>query len=115
MVIMCRIAHFVVNKTIFSMMTAALLAFSLCLSSARAVDTAGRSDAQAERLAQNNFAFGCDLYKTLAKDTGNVFFSPHSLSNALAIICAGAKGDTAQEIAKVLHVQGSEKDFHASF
>ncbi|MGH2617840.1 MAG: serpin family protein [Thermomicrobiales bacterium] len=34
-----------------------------------------------------------------------MFFSPHSVSNALAIVLTGARGDTAKEIAKVLAVQ----------
>ena len=55
--------------------------------------------------ANNRFAF--DLYSRLAKNpeyTGsNLFFSPFSISSALAITYEGAKGKTADEIRSVFH------------
>ena len=51
--------------------------------------------------ANNQFAF--DLYARLAQKPGNKFFSPNSVSNALAMTCAGAKGQSADEMAKTLH------------
>jgi serpin B len=55
--------------------------------------------------ANNRFAF--DLYSRLAKDkeyTGsNLFFSPFSLSSALAITFEGARGKTADEIRSVFY------------
>jgi len=51
----------------------------------------------------NQFAF--DLYGRLRGDHGNLFFSPASISTALAMTLAGASGDTATEMAKTLHVQ----------
>ncbi len=47
--------------------------------------------------ANNKFAF--DLYGRLQGD--NVFFSPYSISAALAMVYEGAKGRTAEEIADV--------------
>ena len=49
----------------------------------------------------NQFAF--DLYARLAQKPGNTFFSPYSISNALAMTYAGAKGQTATEMAQTLH------------
>jgi serpin B len=55
--------------------------------------------------ANNRFAF--DLYSRLAKDkeyTGsNIFFSPFSVSSALAITYEGARGKTADEIRSVFY------------
>ncbi|MDD1689755.1 MAG: serpin family protein [Methanoregula sp.] len=55
--------------------------------------------------ANNRFAF--DLYSRLAKDpeyTGdNIFFSPFSISSALAVTYEGARGSTADEIRSVFH------------
>ena len=48
----------------------------------------------------NEFAF--DLYGRLAGD-GNLFFSPYSISTALAMTAAGARGNTEHEMATVLH------------
>ena len=54
----------------------------------------------------NRFAF--DLYRRLATDPayagGNLFFSPYSISSALAITYEGARGTTADEIGAVLHL-----------
>jgi len=60
--------------------------------------------------ANNRFAF--DLYLRLAKDkeyTGsNIFFSPFSLSSALAITYEGAKGKTADEIRSVFYFPAND-------
>ena len=52
--------------------------------------------------ANSNFAF--DLYRQLAKenDGKNLFFSPYSVSGALAMTAEGARGETAIEMGKVL-------------
>jgi serine protease inhibitor len=52
--------------------------------------------------ANSDFAF--DLYKQLVKenDGKNLFFSPYSVSGALAMTAEGARGKTAAEMGKVL-------------
>ncbi|NMC64837.1 MAG: serpin family protein, partial [Acidobacteria bacterium] len=51
--------------------------------------------------ASNQFAF--DLYLNLKDSEGNIFFSPFSLSTAMAMTYEGAAGQTAQEIKQVFH------------
>jgi serine protease inhibitor len=53
--------------------------------------------------SQGSSAFGIDLYKQLSGADGNLFFSPYSISTALAMTYAGACGETEKEMAKVLH------------
>ncbi len=56
-----------------------------------------------QRVVQANTAFGLDLYAKLrAGSDGNLFLSPYSISTALAMTYAGARGETATEMAKVL-------------
>jgi len=59
--------------------------------------------------ANNRFAF--DLFNSLADDPeygkGNIFFSPYSISTALAITYEGAREETADEIRSVLHFPGN--------
>jgi len=57
---------------------------------------------QAEVIKGNN-AFAVELYGQLRKQDGNLFFSPESISTALAMTYAGARGDTAAEMARTLH------------
>lgn len=53
--------------------------------------------------ASGNSAFAFELYARLAAKDGNVFFSPYSISSALGMTWAGARGATADELAKTLH------------
>ena len=59
-------------------------------------------------VAAGNNRFAFDLYRRLATDPayagGNLFFSPYSISSALAITYEGARGTTADEIGAVLHL-----------
>ncbi|XP_030065017.1 serpin B10 [Microcaecilia unicolor] len=66
-----------------------------------------------EDLSGANTTFALDLYKQLAKaDTSkNIFFSPWSISAAAGMVYEGARGNTATQMAEVLHfprVQGDE-------
>lgn len=69
--------------------------------SASSVDPKGSGDVT--NVSRSNTAFAVDLYHKLEASPGNVFFSPLSLSSALAMTYAGARGDTAQQMASVLH------------
>lgn len=54
-------------------------------------------------VVEGNSQFALDLYGKLSGQPGNLFFSPSSISTALAMTYAGARGETAQEMAQVLH------------
>src|SRR4051812_14917745 len=58
--------------------------------------------------ASNHFAF--DLYGKLNGEKGNVFFSPSSISTALDMVYAGAKGETAEQMAGTLRLERSLTD-----
>jgi serpin B len=63
---------------------------------------------QAIGLASNQF--GMD-YVNEAKE-GNYFISPLSISTAMAMTYAGAKGRTAEDFEKVMHFDNSKGNFH---
>jgi serpin B len=54
-------------------------------------------------VVEGNNTFAVALYGQLRSQDGNLFFSPDSISTALAMTYAGARGDTASEMAKTLH------------
>jgi len=54
-------------------------------------------------VAAGNNKFALELYAKLRSREGNLFFSPYSISTALAMAYAGARGETETEMAKVLH------------
>lgn len=69
----------------------------------------------AGQLAQDNADFAFDFYQKLSSADGNLFFSPYSISEALAMVYGGAKGDTQQQMAKVLRFTQSEDKIHPAF
>ena len=58
-----------------------------------------------ESLVAGQTAFAFDLFHRVRNDAGNLFFSPHSISGALAMVFAGARGETQRQMASVLHWQ----------
>jgi serpin B len=59
--------------------------------------------------------FAVDLYRKLGEGGGNLFFSPLSLSTALAMTSAGAAGETEEEMEEVLHFPVDVESVHPSF
>jgi serpin B len=76
------------------------LALAALLASPQGV---GAQDASGQQAAQSSAALGVDLYHIFAKSDGNVLFSPYSISTALALLSAGADGNTRSELLGALH------------
>lgn len=73
----------------------------LAISAALGAD-AGPPPTNDQALVKDNTQFAIDLYQQAAKGEGNLFFSPQSISTALALTCAGARGETAVEMAATM-------------
>ena len=86
----------------------------LMISSAFGSTPEARS-AQTQSLVEGNTAFALDLYGQLKTGSGNLFFSPYSLSTALAMTYAGARGQTEQEMGRVLHFSLPQAELHPAF
>ncbi|NXP46112.1 SPB10 protein, partial [Heliornis fulica] len=63
-----------------------------------------------EALHKANTMFALDFFKHECQNDGdkNILFSPLSISSALATVYLGAKGNTADQLAKVLHFDKAE-------
>jgi serpin B len=59
--------------------------------------------------------FALDLYARLRDREGNLFFSPFSISTALAMTYAGARGQTEAQMARVLYFGLNQPRLHAAF
>jgi serpin B len=68
----------------------------------------------AELVAANS-AFAFDLYQSVRGDQGNLFYSPYSISLALAMTYSGARGQTKQQMADTLGFTLPDDRLHPAF
>jgi len=66
-------------------------------------------------LTDGNGVFAFNLYKLVSHEEGNLFYSPYSISAALAMTYAGARGDTEKQIADTLQFHLSQEKLHPAF
>jgi len=72
-------------------------------------------EAEQALLVEGNTAFAFDLYQALKETDGNLFYSPFSISLALAMTYAGARSETAEQMAAVLHFLLEQDSLHPAF
>jgi serpin B len=68
-----------------------------------------------QELVAGDSAFALDFYQAVHDQPGNLFFSPHSLSLALAMTYAGARGETASQFAQTLHFNLPQDRLHPAY
>jgi len=75
------------------------------------------SEAERRELVSGNTAFALGLLRTVrsAAPAQNAFLSPYSVSQALAMTYAGARANTASEMARALGFSLPAETFHAAF
>ena len=99
------------------MKNAIALAVSITIVAATALFAVGdeRRPFTAAEAAVSGNAFACDLYLELSGTPGNLFFSPSSISTALAMTYAGARGATASEMAATLCLPDRQDTAHEAY
>jgi serpin B len=71
--------------------------------------------AQDQSVVDGNTTFALNLYSQLATNSGNLFFSPYSISTCLAMLYAGASGNTEQQMSRVLGFGTNQQQFASLF
>ena len=66
-------------------------------------------------LADGNNTFAFDLFQAIRDGEDNLLYSPYSISVALAMIYAGARGQTEQQMADTLHFELPQELLHPAF
>jgi len=73
------------------------------------------SEADLALLIEGNSAFAFELYQALREQEGNLFYSPHSISVALAMTYAGARNQTTEQMADTLQFLLEQERLHPAF
>ena len=66
-------------------------------------------------LVDGNSAFAFNLYQALRETDDNLFYSPYSISLALAMTYAGARDETEEQMADTLHFDLPQNRLHPAF
>lgn len=102
------------NRFIFMLSAAVLLAL-LSAPFAGLQGAPAQAQPPHESVAKGNNAFSVQLYRQLGAKEGNLFFSPYSISSALGMTYAGARGNTAKEMEEVLNFRSEQAQLHGAF
>ncbi len=95
---------------------AVLAAVVFAAASAAFADEPPAADARAmAAVAKGNETFAFALYAKVGGAGGNLFFSPFSVSAALAMTMAGARGNTRVEMAALLGLPDPDEKLHPAF
>lgn len=81
----------------------------------RAGEPVAPAAANLQQVVKGNTQFGLELFGRLREKEGNLFFSPYSISTALAMTYAGARTETAAEMASTLHFTLPGEQLHPAF
>ncbi|MGA9696031.1 MAG: serpin family protein, partial [Dehalococcoidales bacterium] len=92
------------------------VSFGVAQSSQSRITTPDTTASQLAALVSGNSTFAFNLYQQLTQgNSGNIFYSPYSISTALAVTYAGANGDTATQMAKALDFTLPQAQLHPAF
>jgi len=100
------------RQTVSALTAAVVVSGALCSS-----ELAFAQDVKEDHaaLVGANTEFALDLYGRLRAQDGNLILSPYSISTALAMTYAGARADTARQMADVLHFPVGQEHLHPAF
>jgi serpin B len=102
-------------KRLLTALSAILLSAVFLAPFAVSIEASAPGQSLRETLVKGNTAFAVQSYRELAAKEGNLFFSPYSVSSALSMTYAGARGNTAGEMARVLHFDLAQAELHSAF
>jgi serine protease inhibitor len=74
-----------------------------------------KGDSSVETVVRGNTEFALALYQKVRTEEGNLFLSPYSISTALAMTYAGARGKTETQMAQALHFSLDQEQLHPAF
>ncbi len=109
------------SKILYLLLAVSMLASACGNSTAMAESSKSREmnpnipGADLSTLVDGNNTFALDIYRSLRSENGNLILSPFSMSLALAMTYAGARGETESQMADVLHFTQPQATLHPAF
>lgn len=73
------------------------------------------TETELTELVSGNSDFAFELYQKVRTEAENLFYSPHSISLALAMTYAGARNETESQMADTLHFSLTQEQLHPAF
>ena len=101
------------RRTISATVVSVVISGSFC--SWPEIAFAGPENEDQAALVAGNTEFALDLYAQLRANDGNLILSPYSISTALGMTYAGARTETARQMADVLHFPSGQERLHPAF
>ncbi|PIU62158.1 proteinase IV [archaeon CG07_land_8_20_14_0_80_38_8] len=78
-------------------------------------DDSGATADGVSSVASANNLFALEMYSNIsASESGNIFFSPYSISTAMSMVYEGAVGETAEQIGLIFHFPVNDSVRHSS-
>ncbi len=73
------------------------------------------TESDVAKLAKGNSTFALNLFQIIKDQPGNIFYSPYSISEALAMTYGGARAETEKQMADALQFALAQEQLHAAF
>ncbi|MDM8524672.1 serpin family protein [Desulfococcaceae bacterium HSG8] len=78
-------------------------------------DSPDAEQGELEELFSGNTDFAVEVYQAISRNNENIIWSPHAVSLSLAMIYAGARNGTEQQMADTLHFTLPQDRLHPAF
>ncbi|OGP68187.1 MAG: hypothetical protein A2W27_07800 [Deltaproteobacteria bacterium RBG_16_44_11] len=102
-------------KRLLLVLSSILLSAVLTVPFATSIEAVTSEQSVRENIVKGNTAFAVQSYRELGAKEGNLFFSPYSISSAMGMTYAGARGNTAREMKEVLNLNLGQVELHSAF
>jgi serpin B len=105
------------DKFVVILILIVLLPVTCCKSKNKISDSHNpmKESASISAISEANNEFALSLYKKTGDEEKNIVFSPFSIGSALAVTYAGARANTAKEMAQVLWFPQDQALFHPGY